>query len=89
MPSNYKQIDATTLIKPEAGKLKFIFVSSASSNPTIKVYDSATSSTSDPVIIETFTPVSATTYHFFDGIFANKGIYVVTAGTIEATVAFE
>ena len=46
--SNYAAITATTQIKPAAGKLNGIFVSSASSTPTITVYDSSASSTSDP-----------------------------------------
>jgi hypothetical protein len=89
MSSNYDQITATTQIKVMPAKLKGIFVSAASSTPTITVYDSAVSSTSDPVVIATFTPVAATHYNFFDGIFTNKGLYVVISGTVSCTIAFE
>jgi hypothetical protein len=89
MSSNYAQITATTQIKPMSAKLKGIFVSAASLVPTITIYDSAVSSTSDPVIIATFIPVASTHYNFFDGIFTNKGLYVVISGTVSCTIAFE
>jgi hypothetical protein len=87
--SNYAAITATTQIKVEAGKLNGIFVSSASSTPTITVYDSFKSSASDPVILATFTPTANTNHNFFPGLYANKGIYVVISGTVSATIAFE
>ena len=49
--SNYTAITATAQIKASAGKLNGIFVSSASSTPTITVYDSSASSASDPVVL--------------------------------------
>lgn len=89
--SDYKAISASTQIKVGVGKLKTIFVSGASSTPTITVYDSDRSSASDPVMIATFTPAVSTDYHFSqgDGIFFNKGCYIVISGTVTATVAFE
>jgi len=87
--SNYAAISATTQIKPAAGKVNGIFVSSASSTPTITVYDSAASSTSDPVILATFTPTANTMHNFFNGLYTNKGIYVVISGTVAATIAYE
>lgn len=89
MSSGYVQLTATASIKPMAGILKGIFVSAASSTPTITVYDSSASSTSDPVILATFTPVAGTNYNFFDGIYANKGLYVVISGTVSCTVLFQ
>lgn len=89
MSSTYKAISATTQVKPAAGKLKGIFVSAASSTPTITVYDSATYSTSDPVILATFTPAAATNHNFYDGIYCKNGLYVVISGTVNATIAFE
>lgn len=89
MSSTYKQISATTQVKPAAGKLKGLFVSAASSTPTITIYDSATFSTSDPKIIDTFTPVAGTNHNFYDGIYAKNGLYVVIGGTVSATIAFE
>lgn len=86
----YKQISASANIKPMAGKLKGIFVSAASGTPTITVYDSAATSTSDPKILDTFTPVAATSYVLpLDGAFAKNGLYVVIGGTVSATIIFE
>lgn len=89
MASNYMQITATTQVKPMAGKLKGIFVSAASSTPTITVYDSPSSKNTDPKILDTFTPAAATNYNFFDGMYANKGLYVVISGTVSCTIAYE
>lgn len=86
----YKQISASANIKPMAGKLKGIFVSAASGTPTITVYDSAATSTSDPKILDTFTPAAATSYVLpLDGAFAKNGLYVVIGGTVSATIIFE
>lgn len=87
--SNYTAITATTQIKRDAGKLNGIFVSSASSTPTITVYDSFSSSTSDPVVLATFTPTANTMHNFFQGLYTNKGIYVVIGGTVSATISYE
>lgn len=87
--SNYTAITSTTQIKRDAGKLNGIFVSSASSTPTITVYDSSASSTSDPVVIATFTPTANTMHNFFQGLYTNKGIYVVIGGTVSATISYE
>jgi hypothetical protein len=87
--SNYAAISATTQIKTSAGKINGIFVSSASSTPTITVYDSFKSSNSDPVVLATFTPTGNTNLNFYPGIYANKGIYVVISGTVAATISFE
>jgi hypothetical protein len=87
--SNYTAITATTQIKRDAGKLNGIFVSSASGTPTITVYDSFSSSTSDPVVLATFTPTANTMHNFFQGLYTNKGIYVVIGGTVSATISYE
>lgn len=87
--SNYAAISATSQVKPAAGKINGIFVSAASSTPTITVYDSAVSSTSDRVILATFTPTANTNHNFFQGLYANKGIYVVIGGTVSATIGYE
>jgi hypothetical protein len=87
--ANYTNITATANIKPMAGKLKGIFVSSASSTPTITVYDSAAATTTN-VILGTFTPAAATSYILpLEGAYAKDGIYVVIGGTVTATVLFE
>ena len=87
--SNYTAITATTQIKRDAGKLRGIYVSSASSTPTITVYDSFSASASDPVVLATFTPTGNTNHNFFDGLYTNKGIYVVITGTVAATVYYD
>jgi hypothetical protein len=87
--SNYTAITATAQIKRDAGKLNGIFVSSASSTPTITVYDSYSSSASDPVVLATFTPTGNTMHNFFQGLYVNKGIYVVISGTVSATISYE
>ena len=87
--SNYTAISATAQIKRDAGKLNGIFVSSASGTPTITVYDSFSSSTSDPVVLATFTPTANTMHNFFQGLYTNKGIYVVIGGTVSATISYE
>lgn len=89
--SSYTAISASTQIKAAPTKLRTIFVSNASSTPTITVYDSDRASASDPVAVATFTPSVSTAYHFSqaDGIFLNKGCYIVISGTVTATVAYD
>lgn len=87
--ANYTYITASANIKPMAGKLKGIFVSAASSTPTITVYDSAAATTTS-IILGTFTPVGATSYILpLEGAYAKNGIYVVISGTVNATVIYE
>ena len=82
-------ITATANLKPSFGKLKGIFVSSASATPTITIYDSAAATTTK-TLIGVFTPVSATNYFFpADGLQFNDGLYIVISGTVAATVSFE
>lgn len=90
--SNYTYIEASTQIKNGAGKLKGIFVSAASSTPTITIYDDINGGTSK-VVIATFTPVAATNYPLGmggeSGLYTNTGINVVISGTVKATVVYE
>jgi hypothetical protein len=87
--ANYAYITASTTVKPAAGKLRGIFVSAASSTPTITVYDSFATSTSR-TIIGVFTPSAGTFYSFTnEGMYAKDGIYVVISGTVAATVIFD
>ena len=57
--SNYSYISATSQVKVGAGKLKGIFVSSATSTPTITVYDTDAKGTTTTVV-GVFTPTSST-----------------------------
>jgi hypothetical protein len=89
--SNYSYISATSQVKVGAGKLKGIFVSAVSGlTPTITVYDTDAKGTTTTVV-GVFTPVAATNYSFnsFDGIYLNKGLYIVLGGTVTATVIYE
>jgi len=90
MSANYKSISATNQVKVGFGVLKGIFVSAASSNPTITVYDSGTANTGDPTILGVFAPAAATNHTFTaNGITASNGLYVVISGTVVATLFYE
>jgi hypothetical protein len=88
--ANYTQTAATTQIKVGAGKLYGIFVS-ASSSGTLTIYDSGASSAIDPKIVDTFSVSAGVTYvNITAGLFFNKGLYIVLAGTSAAfTVAYD
>jgi hypothetical protein len=88
--ANYTQTAATTQIKVGAGKLFGIFVS-ASSSGTLTIYDSGSSATGDPKIVDVFTVSASTTYlNIPAGLYFNKGLYIVLGGTSAAfTVAYE
>lgn len=60
-----------------------IFVSAASSTPTITVYDDAGTGTTTKVI-DTFTPVAGQFYPLYIG--SRAGFNVVLGGTVSATV---
>ena len=81
----YKQISATGNVAPISKKMVGIFVSAASSTPTITIYDSATTTTTAKVV-DTFTPVAATWYTI--PVAFASGIYVVVGGTVSATVVY-
>jgi len=87
--ANYTYITASKQIKVGAGKLKGIFVSSASGTPTITIYDVQTGTAT--TMVGTFTPVGATYYPMgnYDGSFFNQGLNVVLGGTVAATVVYE
>jgi hypothetical protein len=88
--ANYTQSSATVQVKVGVGKLFGVFVS-ASSSGTLTIYDSGASSTGDPKIIDTFAVAASTTYlNIPAGLFFNKGLYIVLAGTSASfTVAYE
>ena len=81
----YKQITATGNVSPIGTDLLGIFVSAASSTPTITIYDSATTTTTTK-IVDTFTPAASTWYTIPAS--TSSGIYVVIGGTVNATVFF-
>ena len=81
----YKVVSATGNVSPIACDLLGIFVSAASSTPTITIYDSATTTTTAP-IVTVFTPTAGTYYTIPAS--TTSGIYVVIGGTVSATVFF-
>jgi hypothetical protein len=81
----YKRITATGNVSPIATDMLGIFVSAASATPTITVYDSATTTTTDTVV-SVFTPTAATYYTIPASLGA--GLYIVIGGTVSATVFF-
>ena len=90
MSATYERITATHQIKVGFTVLKGIFISAASSTPTITIYDSGTASTGDPTILGVFAPTAAGNYLFTNnGITASKGLYVVISGTVVATIIYE
>ena len=75
---NYKNLTATTTVYTGTGGVFGIFVSSASSTPTIAVSDGATT------IVNTFTPVAATFYQIPARF--NTSLVVTIGGTVDCTV---
>lgn len=85
----YRQGSADAQIKIGGGKLYGVYVSSTSSG-TFALYDSATSSTSDPKIVATVTPTAGTQHVSFPaGLWFSNGLFIDVANTIEYTVAYE
>lgn len=81
--SNYAYLEATAQVKPSAGKLKGIFVSSGTS-PTIAVYNTSDGTTSGTTLIAQFTAATPGNYPLPGdeaGIYCSNGIYVVLGGT--------
>lgn len=74
-------LTATSQVKIGLAKVKGVFVSSGTT-PTIAIYDSATASNSDPIVISTFTGATPGNYSFPpEGVTLSKGLYVVLGGT--------
>lgn len=76
------QISASQAVLNAPGTLLGIFVSSASSSPTIKVY--ANTAASGSVVVDTFTPVAGTWYPL--PFRCATGCYVAIGGTVSCTV---
>ena len=82
---NYTNISASTLIKTGAGQLLGIFVASASSTPTLKVWDNTSAATT--VLVNTFTPLAGTFYPIPASF--KTGCYVTVGGTVDCTVIWQ
>lgn len=81
---SYSNLSASALVKTGDGELVGIFVASASSTPTIKVWDQT--SAAAPILVNTFTPVGGGWYsmpfHF------KTGLYITISGTVDCTVSY-
>ena len=98
--AHYYQLSVTasvpnkTTIKVGLGTLKGIFCSVATqaSNPRVTVYDSATQTAADGTIISILTPQASENYQLSgaaSGVGFSRGLYVLTAGTMELTFIYE
>lgn len=80
--ATYTNISASALVANGPGAILGIFVASASSTPTLKVWGAVTAAA--PIIVNTFTPLAGTFYpipaHF------QTGLYVTIGGTVDCTV---
>jgi hypothetical protein len=81
----YKQVSASGNVRSGPGVILGIFVSAASSTPTLTVYDDAATGTTTK-LVDTFTPVAATWYPLPFAF--NSGINVVIGGTVSCTVGY-
>ncbi|HEX3861288.1 MAG TPA: hypothetical protein VHY35_06300 [Stellaceae bacterium] len=81
--TSYTYLTASGAAAAGAGILQGIFVSSASSTPTITVYDNTAGS--GTTLIGVFTPVAGTMYRFADPRFST-GCYIVISGTLACTI---
>lgn len=81
---NATNLSASAQILAGKGYLLGIFVASASSSPTIKVWDSL--SATGGILANTFTPVAGTFYPM--PFIVGTGIYVTISGTVDCTVSY-
>ena len=80
--ATYTNITASALILSGRGQLLGIFVASATTTPTIKVWGQT--SAAAPIIVNTFTP-AAGVYYPIPAAFTD-GLYVTISGTVDCTV---
>lgn len=81
----YTNLSASALVKTGDGDLIGLFVASASSSPTIKLWDNTSGATT--VLVNTFTPTAATWFPI-PGRF-KTGLYVTISGTVDCTVFYD
>lgn len=83
--SKFKYTAASVLVKTGKGRIRGIFVSTASGSPTIKLWDSLTAT--GTIVVNTFIPVAATFYEFPEVGF-DTGLYITIANTVTCTVEY-
>jgi len=81
----YINLSASALVKSGIGRLRGIFVASASSNPTIKLWDNTSAATT--ILVNTFTPTAVVYYDFGDVLFGT-GLYITISGTVDCTIFY-
>jgi len=81
----YKNTTSSVLVKTGVGRVRGIFVASASNVPTLKLWDNTSAATT--VLVNTFTPAGATYYEFGDVLFST-GLYLTVGGTVDCTVIY-
>lgn len=79
---DYTNLSASALVKTGEGELLGIFVASASSTPTIKLWDNTSAATT--VLVNTFTPTAGTWYPI--PVRFRTGLYITISGTVDCTV---
>lgn len=84
MPSNYKNLTASALVKTGNGVLKGMYVNSTSAG-TIKLWDQTSAAV--PVINNTITP--AIGYHNLGSVAFTTGLYATIGGTLDVTLHYE
>lgn len=80
---NAKNLSASGLVFTGPCRLLGIFVASASSTPTIKVWDNT--SAAGTIVVNTFTPLAGQFYPM--PFTCSNGIFVAISGTVDCTVS--
>lgn len=80
-----QNVTASGLIKTGAGRIKGIFVASASSG-TIKLWQNTAGS--GTVLVNTFSVAAGTWYSLGDMAFST-GLFITIGGTVDCTVAYD
>ena len=83
--SRYANLSASALVKTGVGSLTGIFVASASSTPTVKIWAAVTAAA--PILVNTFTPLPGVFYPMPAQFTA--GLYVTISGTVDLTVFYD
>ncbi len=82
---NYNHITSSTQISAKPAAILGIFCASASSTPTITVYDNTAGS--GTILVNTFTPNAASFYPM--PARTKTGLYVAISGTVDCTVFWD
>ncbi len=84
---NGLKVTSSQALRNGGGVVTGIFVSQASSTPTIKLWDSSAASGTE--LIDTFTPTAGTMYNFGARVNFKTGLFITIGGTVSCTVFYE